>query len=239
MNRPGLGAVPYGGQTIEFVLVRRERSTVEVAVETDGTVAVTAPLDTDTDAINHVVRKRAAWILRQQNYFTQFVPRTPERRYLPGETHRYLGRHYRLKTVDASVDRVSLTRGFFMVYSRSPENTEVTRKLLTSWYLEHARPKFQKRITACLTRFPDPPARTPRTLTVRDLRSRWGSMSPSGVLLLNRRLIEAPLPTIDYVIVHELCHRTEPHHNRDFWKLLDRVMPDWQVQKQRLERSMV
>lgn len=238
MNRLAHDSVPYGGQTIKFTLTRRERSTVEVAVEPDGTVTVIAPPDAGTEAISRVIRKRAAWILRQQSYFTQFIPRTPERRYLPGETHRYLGRQYRLKIVDAAADRVSLTRGFFIVHSRSPENSDTTRELLTRWYLEHARPKFHERITASLTRFPDPLAHTPRTLTVRELRGRWGSMSPNGALLLNRRLIEAPLPTIDYVIVHELCHRTEPHHNREFWELLDRVMPDWQSQKQRLERSM-
>lgn len=231
-------SIDYGAQTIQFVVVRRPRTTVEIAVEPDATVTVTAPYDEGREAINRVVRKRAAWILRQQGYFAQYVPRTPERRYLAGETHRYLGRQYRLKIVDAETDSVSLTRGQFIVRSRSPQHPEATRELVTRWYVEHARPKFQERSTACLTRFPDAAAHTPHAITVRELRGRWGSMSPRGTLLLNRRLIEAPLPAIDYVITHELCHRTEPHHSREFWTLLDRVMPDWPTRKQRLERSM-
>ena len=63
-------------------------------------------------------------------------------------------------------------------------------------------------------------------------------MSPAGRLLLNRRLIEAPVDAIDYVITHELCHIAEPNHRAAFYELLDRVLPDWQHRKQRLERIM-
>ena len=63
-------------------------------------------------------------------------------------------------------------------------------------------------------------------------------MSPAGRLLLNRRLIEAPVDAIDYVITHELCHIAEPHHDAPFFDLLERVMPDWERRKQRLERFM-
>ena len=65
-----------------------------------------------------------------------------------------------------------------------------------------------------------------------------GSLSPSGRLLLNRRLIEAPVETIDYVIAHELCHMAEPHRGAAFYRLLDRVMPDWVGRKGRLEERM-
>lgn len=63
-------------------------------------------------------------------------------------------------------------------------------------------------------------------------------MSPAGRLLLNRRLIEAPVDAIDYVITHELCHIAEPNHGAAFYELLDRVLADWQHRKQRLERIM-
>ena len=56
--------------------------------------------------------------------------------------------------------------------------------------------------------------------------------------MLNRRLIEAPVDTIDYVITHELCHTTQPHHGAAFYRLLDRVMPDWSTRKERLEQTL-
>ena len=93
-------------------------------------------------------------------------------------------------------------------------------------------------LEASLVRFPDPEAFRPKGLIVRRMEKRWGSLSPSGRLLLNRRLIEAPVDTIDYVIAHELCHMAEPHHAAAFYRLLDRVMPDWAGRKGRLEEWM-
>ena len=78
----------------------------------------------------------------------------------------------------------------------------------------------------------------PKGLIVRQLRQRWGSMSPASRLLLNRRLIEAPIDAIDYVITHELCHIAVPHHGPEFFELLDRVLPDWEKRKHRLEQKM-
>ena len=63
-------------------------------------------------------------------------------------------------------------------------------------------------------------------------------MSPAGRLLLNRRLVQAPVDAIDYVITHELCHVQETHHGTAFIELLYKVMPDWERRKPRLERAM-
>jgi len=91
------GTVRFGDQIIEFAILRRPRRTLEIAVEPDLRVIVTAPVEATIEAIEGKVFNRAAWVRRQQRYFGQFLPRTPERRYLSGETHLYLGRRYRLK----------------------------------------------------------------------------------------------------------------------------------------------
>ena len=230
--------VQYGADRIEFSVVRRRRQTLEIAVEPDATVVVTAPMDAPIEAITEKVRRRAAWVQRQQRFFSQFMPRTPERRYLAGETHLYLGRQYRLKVVPHGRPGVKMIRGFIIVHTREPEKPEVTRRLVEGWYRRQARAKFAERLEASLARFPDPAAFRPKGLIVRRMEKRWGSLSPSGRLLLNRRLIEAPVDTIDYVIAHELCHMAEPHHGAAFYRLLDRVMPDWAGRKGRLEERM-
>jgi len=227
-----------GSQAIDYVITRRERKTLEIAVEPDASVSVAAPLDASVDAIEIRLRRRAAWIMRQQRYFSQFLPRTPERQFISGETHLYLGRQYRLKVVPHVQSGVKLTRGFIVVQTHRPDNTEVTRELVDAWYRERAHVKFAERTEHNLGRFPDPESFRPRGLIVRQMKQRWGSMSPAWRLLLNRRLIEAPVDAIDYVITHELCHIAEPNHGAAFYELLDRVLPDWQLRKQRLERVM-
>ena len=131
-----------------------------------------------------------------------------------------------------------MIRGFIVVRSREPGRSELTRGLAEKWYLGRARVKFTERLEVNLLRFPDPESLRPRALTIRTMRRRWGSLSASSRLVLNRRLIEAPVDGIDYVITHELCHVAEPHHGSRFYALLDSVMPDWRRRKERLERSV-
>ena len=230
--------IQYGGHTIEFSVVRRERATLEIAVEPDTAVIVAAPLDATLKVIAEKVRKRAAWVRRQQCYFSQYLPRTPERQFVSGETHRYLGRQYRLKVIPHSQACVNLIYGFIVVQSHNPDSVEVTRDLVEDWYRKRAKVKFAERLEVNLVRFPKPELFRPRGLIVRQMRRRWGSMSPSSRLLLNLRLIEAPVDAIDYVITHELCHIEEPHHGPGFFELLDRVLPDWPKRKDRLEQKM-
>lgn len=228
----------YGEHAIKFRVKRRARKTLEIAVEPDASVVVSAPYDALPEAINSKVRKRAAWIRRQQKVFSKYLPRTPDRRFISGETHFYLGRQYRLRVVPHEQEAVGLSNGFLIVQSRKPKQAEVTRNLVEQWYKQQARLKFEERLAACLRSFSDPESFRPKGLVIRHLRQRWGSMSPSARLLLNRRLIEAPVDTIDYVIVHELCHISERHHGPEFYRLLDQVMPDWAERKERLEQQM-
>jgi hypothetical protein len=65
---------------------------------------------------------------------------------------------------------------------------------------------------------------------IRDQRSRWGSCSPRGHLSFSWRLLLAPPPVLDYLVVHELCHLHELNHGKRFWRLLERAWPGWQEQ---------
>lgn len=231
-------SVSFGNHLIEFIVRRSDRKTLEIAVEPDASVMVTAPIDASIEAIEGKIKKRAGWIIRQQRYFGQYLPRTPEKRFVAGETHLYLGRQYRLKISADLKNTVKLARGYINVTSVRPNNLEATRELVEKWFLERAHQKFRERLEVSLLRFAEPDAFRPSGLSIRQLEMRWGSMSPTGRLLLNRRLIHAATDAIDYVITHELCHIEEPNHGNAFFSLLGRVMPDWEKRKERLEELM-
>jgi len=211
---------------------------MEVAVHPDCSVVVKAPTGSDIVLIKKKISKRARWILQQQNYFRQFTPKTPARCYVNGETHLYLGKHYRLKIAQGNENSVKLSRGFFHVTQRDEPNPETAKKLLSKWYSEKAFHQFNDSLERCWPRFtrfafPKP------ALSIKLMQKRWGSLSDKGTVTLNTNLVKAPKECIDYVVTHELCHLKHPDHSSEFYKLLDTVIPDWEKVKHKLELGMI
>ena len=235
---PYKDSIRYGSLSIEFTVTRRSRQTLEIAVEPDTSVSVVAPIGARDDEIRTKVKKRASWVLQQQKYFAQFSPRSVKRSYVSGETHLYLGRQYRLRVVRADESSVKITPGYILIEAAHPTNVCETERLLNAWYQARAVAKFSERLDICQQRFSRPNRVKPSGMTIRSMEKRWGTMSHQKRLSLNRRLIQASVASIDYVITHELCHLVVPNHKPAFYKLLHSVMGDWEMRKQRLEKLL-
>lgn len=233
-SESGVGRVAFGAGFIEYRLRRSKRKTLAITVRPDATVMVTAPGGAGLEAVAAKVRKRAVWIRRQQAYFARFLPKLPPRQYVSGETHRYLGRQYRLKVVRGPGEGVKLRGRFIWVETPRPERRGRVRGLVEAWYLLHARVRFSRSLAECLGRFRGL-VHEPRLL-LRRMPKRWGSWTRRGGIYLNPELVLAPPSCIDYVVTHELCHLVHASHGPEFFALLRRAMPDWEARKDRLER---
>lgn len=230
--------INYGDEIIAFEVNFSERKTLDISVHPNQYVTVKAPVDALLEEIDQRVKNRARWILKQQEYFSQFEPRTPPRRYISGETHLYLGRQYRLKVEINLQASVKLKGRYIHVQAPQPDCTETTQKLLEKWYLERAKAKFNERLDFCFVPFKRFGCDLPN-LQIRRLSKRWGSLTASSTIVLNRDLIRASSRGIDYVITHELCHLKHPDHSCAFYDLLSSIMPDWEKRKLRLEQMLV
>ncbi len=225
----------YGGYSIPFSLSLQERSKLTIHVYPDMRVEVLAPEDKALDLILARVQRRARWIVKQWRYFEQFQPRQPERRFVGGETHVYLGRQYRLKVAKGAPSEVKLIGRFFSVQLPDPDDSSAVARLLEDWYLQHAKSLFANRVSHWVSEcrplaMPEVPK-----VTVRKMTRRWGSCTRRGTITLNLDLIKVPLTFIDYVIVHELCYLKIHNHSPAFYQMLTRSMPDWRQRKERLE----
>jgi len=233
-----LSAIAYGGNEIVFQILNTDRKTMEIAVLPDCSVAVKVPKGTSEDETRARVYRRARWITRQINFFQQFRPRTPDRQYVGGETHLYLGRRYRLKISQGHEASVKLVGGFIFINCYGAPSPAKVKLLLDTWYLKRARIKFTDRLERSFSGFERMGCSKPN-IQIRKMKTRWGSLSPKGNLTLNRDLIRAPRDCIDYVVTHELCHLKHQNHSKEFYQLLDQVMPDWYKQKSKLEQALI
>lgn len=229
--------IKYGNRIISYSVIYTKRKTLEIAVHPDSSIVITAPQKCDMNRIREKVKKRAKWISKQLKYYKQFEPRTPQKQFLNGETHLYLGKQYRLKIKSGLSESVRLKRGYFIVVQRDKEDRERTKELLEQWYRYKAGIKFSEYFDLCWNNFSKTNGIKP-ILKIRKMKKRWGSLSKKGTLTLNPELIKAPKDCIEYVITHELCHTAHHNHSKKFYDLLGRTMPDWNKRKRKLEIMM-
>lgn len=228
--------IQFGSKTIAFNLEYRKRKTLGIKVHPDMQVEVLAPFDASIDEISGKVKQKAPWIIKQLGQFSTYLPKTPARRFISGETHLYLGRQYRLKIVKGDEEGIKVYRGLLWVTTSNP-TPETVEKLLLQCYREKANTVFNNLLDDILPMFKKFRIAKPR-LEIRAMSKRWGSCTPSGKIILNTELIKAPKGSIEYVIIHELCHLVHYNHTPAFFALQNKLMPDWKKWKDRLEYSL-
>lgn len=172
----GLYSLSVGGEELEYVLRRSDRRTLGITVFPSGDVVVSAPKEVAQAELEKRIRRRAGWIRRTQREFESYRPRTPARRYISGETHRYLGGQLRL-LVRPELRRITKLQGLFLVVGGiDPTDTAAIGRAVRSWYRRRANELLAARLAHCVRHFAPEGITTP-ALTVRSLARRWGSMS--------------------------------------------------------------
>jgi predicted metal-dependent hydrolase len=225
--------VIWGSIRIPYAYRYSKRKTLGLHVYPDLSVVVSAPFNTNLEKIRDFVRRRGGWVRKAWQEFDLYLPKLPPRRYISGETHRYLGRQYRLKIEQGREDSVKCLRGYLLITTKAAPQATAVKVLLTKWYRVHADVVFKERLQFCHERTTRLGIPLP-ILQIRQMISRWGSFSASGRITLNLALIKAPKECIDYVVLHELCHFKEKHHGPRFWSLMCRLMPDYEKRRLKL-----
>lgn len=207
---------------------------LSITVHPDLSITAKVPQGSDEKILEHRLKKKASWIAKQIDYFSQFHPLTPERKYISGETHYYLGRQYRLKIRKLKNAEVKLKGKFFMMGLPNPHDNMQAKRIMLEWYDKHATFKLNKRVAKYLPRFVKLGAKDP-IIKFRRMKKRWGSCRRTGTIVFNLDLIKAPIDCIDYVVVHELCHLLSAKHDKKFFYLLEKTLSHWKIHKARLE----
>lgn len=229
-------SIIYGDEVVDFEVLESPSRTEKILIKVyaDCRVVVSAPLNADDKTIIDAVKQRSRWIYKQLRGFREQSKFITPRQYKSGESHFYLGKQYQLKVIhdDTKPKGVKLLRGRLEVNTLDTD-IESIKSHLNEWYRSRAKVIFDVRFQRILEQalwVEDKPS-----IRLMSMRTQWGNCSPSGLLTLNPHLVKAPTICIDYVILHELCHLVEHNHSERFYQLLNQVMPDWEVVKERLD----
>lgn len=201
-------------------LIRTRRRTVAMIVQPDGKLVVRAPLRMPEGAIREFVESHAEWVRRRQSEARLAAP-PPPKQYVSGESFPYLGNIYPLTIVARGRPGLRFSDGFFLAEAARPR----AEQFFIRWYKARAAEVISARAAIFAERF----SLGFKDIRITSARARWGSCSPDGRLNFTWRLILAPLPVVDYVVVHELAHLQVKNHSRRFWKKVEAMMPDYRV----------
>ena len=227
--------IKYGKKEFEIELFQEKRKTFSISVLPTSKIIVKAPENINKQEIINKIQKKAKWISKQKQYFIDNYKSSENKKYISGESFRYLGRQYRLKLIKTDKNYVYLKNGYLTVeYSRKkPE------KLINQWYITRAKTVFKEELDKCFQRFSNYNLIKP-AIKIRKLKNRWGSYNKSkNSINMNLETIKASKSCIDYVIFHELCHSIYFSHNRAFYDLLESKCHDWKNIKSKLEKISI
>jgi predicted metal-dependent hydrolase len=203
-------------------IIRSRRRTIALEITSGATLIVRAPVRASMADIEEIIRHKSSWILRKMNEIRQ-RPCVTCHEYTEGEMFLYLGRSYPLKIVENGSTAIERTDKLYVSRILVPD----IRNQLKRWYMTEAFREIQAR---CMW-FSMNTGHVPATIRITDAQQRWGSCTPAGGVNFSWRLIQAPPEMVDYVVVHELVHLSQPDHSKKFWVKVGKIMPDYELRR--------
>ncbi|MGO9566722.1 MAG: M48 family metallopeptidase [Desulfomonilaceae bacterium] len=200
-----------------------------------GRVRVAAPMHVSDEAVRLAIITRLAWIKRQQAKFGG-QERQSEREFVSGESHYFQGRRYRLNVVYQKGRMRVLVRNKSTIdlFVREESDPSQRQRVFQKWYRERLKamipPLIEKWESIIGVKVAD--------WGVKQMKTKWGTCTIKAQRIwLNLELVKKPVQCLEYVVVHEMVHLVERHHNDRFAALMDSFMPQWRLHREELNRS--
>ena len=217
----------------EYQVTRSNRRKTLSVVIRHAKVKVMVSSFVSDAVVNRFIDERADWIVEKLNLQKQYVAHKQqfEKQYVEGETFLLFGDEITLHLASSSHSFVDLhDRQLVVAVSDKvvqSKRADTIKRLINNWYkkqlTQYVSPKMHEQAALMGVDF--------KELKVRNYKRRWGSCSAQGIVSFNLLLAMAPKSVIDYVVVHELCHRVHMNHSSDFWALVSVYSPDFKLAK--------
>lgn len=200
-----------------------------------GRIRVAAPLRVNDEAVRLFTISRLGWIKSQQAKF-QNQERQSAREFISGESHYYQGRRYLLNVeYRAGTPAVNIRNNKTLdLFVRPGSDTQERERVLTNWY----RRQLKEEIAPLIAKWEETIGVQVAEWGVKQMKTKWGTCNiEARRIWLNLELIKKPVHCLEYIIVHEIVHLLERHHNERFMTYMNRFMPLWQHYREELNRA--
>lgn len=225
----------FQGETISFNLIYKKRKSMGIYIDLYGRIEVRVPKDTTQDRVIQMVEEKWEWILLKVKEMKQKTAGYQEKVYDHGETFLYLGKSYPIiiqQDVEIQQDHVIFEENQLLIMVRQHEDDTV-KQALKRFYYQQCKALVESRIRIYQSNFKI----KPRSIRISDNKSTWGTCDSKFQLTFNWKLAMAPMEVIDYIVVHEMCHLVHLNHDRSFWRLVGKILPDYEERQNWLASS--
>lgn len=224
--------------SLELSVVRKEIKNLHISVlPPDGKVRVSAPLHLTDEVIRAAVIARMSWIRKQQRDF-KAQPRQSDREMVSGESHFLWGKKYRLEAIVRTGKHEIQKQGMakLRLYISPNTKTENKQLVINEWY----RGLLKEQLNPLLKKWQAKLDVKASFVGIRRMKTKWGSCNPQTARVwLNLELAKKPIECLEYILVHELVHLLERHHNERFVQLMDKYLPKWRSCRQLLKDTSI
>ena len=202
----------------------------------DGKVVITVPKTVNDDIIRMFVISKINWIKNQKEKFEN-QSRQTKRQYITGESYYLWGRRYRLDVQYVKSRNNIILVGEKIILEIKKESTiEQRAKVLNEWY----RQQLKEKIPIVLKKCENIVGIKASDCRIKNMKTKWGTCNiEKGRIWINLQLVKKIPRCLEYVIIHELVHLLERHHNERFYRFMDLYYPDWRVTKDVLNQQML
>ena len=228
------------GRTMDYGVIPSKRKTVSIHLSGSGGVIVKCPLNYPQQQIERFLLQKSSWVFEKQRYYDNLNPAEKPPTFTDGSPHMILGEIYTL-SITAGIRtyaQINKDDKIITVETAPNANDKTIKDAVLNLYQRTAEEIFPARLQHC---FPPFEARgyTCPPLTIKPFKGRWGSMSHDGKMMLNTWLVRAPIESINYVIIHELCHMEHMNHSEHFYTLQNTMCPEWKKHKSTLDKIQI
>lgn len=215
---------------INVTVTKKRMKNLRLIISKSAHVAVSIPYYTSySSAYEFLVRKRS-WIVSQLSKIKLRLSKDCCNFVNNGNIF-LLGNNYWLKLEQSTKNKVDFDGGF-TIYCKNLA-PEYVKEVFIKWCKKYFLDFFTNRLNNTYQQtFND---NNVPIVKIKTMKSMWGNCNfVNRVISLNLYLAKAPIECIDYVITHELIHLVHHNHGKDFYAMLNNIMPDWKVRKNKL-----